>query len=490
MKLSALLQEVETQAVTAQEVEINGITDRAQDVQKGNVFVCVPGRTVDGHRFAGLAAQRGAVALITRRPLDIPLPQIIVQDPRAVYARMCGNFYGNPGRRMELTAVTGTNGKTTTAWMLHHIFTDAGYKTGRIGTIPEDDRDLYAQTHYTTPDPPALHRTLRMLARQEVQHTVMEASSQALAQRRLDGLHFACGVFTNLTAEHMDFHRSMEDYYRAKRSLFDQCDCAVIYIDDPWGARLTREIPCRTVTVSEKYPMADYFVEKITTTSRETEFVLHRRGLSRPVVLPMIGTYNVRNAVCAAAVAETCGAALRFALNSLENLPAIPGRMERLRADVPFEIYIDYAHTPAALRAALEALRRVCHGRLIVVFGCGGDRDRSKRPEMGRIADIYGDHVILTNDNPRSEDPQQILQDIAAGMTPGGFRQISDRAEAINTAIQCAEAGDIVLIAGKGHEQYQILNDGVYPLNEYRIAERATETWKKERNDESWNRSS
>ena len=483
MQLSILLQDVKTQEVPAQEVEIREITDCAQQVQPGDAFVCIPGAHRDGHDFAQEAMRRGAAALIVQRRLPVPLPQVQVLSPRQAYARMWGNWYGNPARRMRLAAVTGTNGKTTTAWMMHHMLTCCGYRAGRMGTIPDPGTDPLTRIHYTTPDPPALHRTLHELAAQSVSHMAMEASSQALEQYRLDGLEFACGVFTNLSPEHLDAHGSMEQYYRCKRRLFDQCRCAVICTDDPYGVRLVGEVRCTVRTVSVRSALTDYSVEEMVPETCRTSFVLRRNGQRYPVQMPMTGIYNVSNAVCAAAAAEQCGAPLTDALHSLETLPVIPGRLERLPLDVPFDVFIDYAHTPEALRQVLTALRPVCPGRLAVVFGCGGDRDRQKRPEMGRIAAELADVVWITDDNPRSEDPGQIRADIASGMHPGCGRIVSDRAEAIAAAIGAARAGDVVLIAGKGHEQYQIFSSGVYPLNEYRIAAEAAAVWEKGKED-------
>ncbi len=479
MQLSILLQDVKTQEVPAQEVEIRGITDCAQQVQRGEAFVCIPGARQDGHDFAEDAMHRGAAALIVQRTLPVPLPQVLVPSARQAYARMWGNWYGNPARRLRLAAVTGTNGKTTVAWMLHHMLTCCGYRTGRMGTIPEPGADPLTRVHYTTPDPPALHRRLHELVQQSMTHAVMEASSQALEQHRLDGLDFACGVFTNLSPEHLDVHGGMEPYYRCKRSLFERCGCAVVCTDGPYGLRLAAEVPCRVFTVSLRSPSADYVVDDIVPGARWTSFVLQRNGRSYPARMPMTGIYNVSNAACAAAAAEQCGASLQEALHNLETLPVIPGRLERLSLDVPFDVFIDYAHTPEALHQVLTALRPVCKGKLAVVFGCGGDRDRQKRPAMGCIAAELADTVWITDDNPRSEDPGQIRADIAAGMEPGRGRIIPGRAEAIVAAIAEAQAGDTVLIAGKGHEQYQIFSSGVCPLNEYHIAAEAAAVWAK-----------
>lgn len=485
MELSALLHDVEMQTETVQEVEISGITDRSADVKTGDLFVCIPGRHADGHRFAGQAAERGAAALVTQRPLPVALPQVIVSDPRRAYAQICGNYYGNPAANLQMVAITGTNGKTTTAWLLRRILMENGRKTGLIGTIPpaaENDGII----HYTTPDPPQLHKQLQNLVAEGASCVVMEASSQALRQERLAGIAFSCGVFTNLSPEHMDYHGTMEVYYQAKRSLFDQCACAVINIDSPWGARLTREIPCRAVTVSAQYPMADFVIRSPVYTGSDTEFTLTHRRLSRTVRLPMIGGYNAMNASCAIAAAVQCGIPMRFAAASLENSPPVPGRLERLEPELPFAVYLDYAHTPEALNQVLQALRTVCRGRLIAVFGCGGDRDRTKRPRMGEISGRWADWTILTSDNPRTENPERILDEIEAGMGASPHDRIPDREAAIRVAVQMARPGDIVLVAGKGHEQYQILGDKSRPFDERRMIHEAAAGWEQERNIETW----
>ena len=474
MQLSVLLQDVKTQEVPAQDVEIRTVTDCARQVQPGDAFICIPGIRQDGHDFAPQAFRQGASVLIVQRRLPVPLPQVVVDDPRNAYARMCGNWCGNPARQLKLTAITGTNGKTTTAWMLHHILVSCGYRTGRLGTIPDSGCDSLSRVHYTTPDPPELHRTLRTMVQQGMTHAVMEASSQALEQQRLAGVWFTCGVFTNLSPEHLDAHGDMEHYYRCKRRLFDQCGSAVICTDTAWGMRLAGEmdIPVATVSLDAS---ADYTASDVRQTARETKF---RMG-PYEVCLPLTGRYNLSNALCAIAAAEKCGIPVAEAAPSLASLPVIPGRMERLKLDTPFEVFIDYAHTPEALKQVLTALRPVCAGRLTVVFGCGGDRDRRKRPEMGRIAAALADGVVLTDDNPRSEDPERIRSEIAAGMPDVCVRMIPDRAQAITAAVTEARPGDVVLIAGKGHEQYQIFSNGVRPLNEYRIAAEAAAMWKK-----------
>jgi UDP-N-acetylmuramoyl-L-alanyl-D-glutamate--2,6-diaminopimelate ligase len=479
MQLSILLQDVKTQEVPAQEIEICGITDCAQQVRPGDAFVCIPGARQDGHDFAEEAICRGASVLIVQRRLPVPLQQVVAESARQAYARMWGNWYGNPARRMHLTAITGTNGKTTTSWMLHHILTGCGYRTGRMGTIPDPGVDPLTQVHYTTPEPPILHRTLHGWSAQGMTHGVLEASSQALVQHRLDGLEFSCGVFTNLSPEHLDVHGSMESYYRCKRMLFDHCSRAVICTDDLWGRRLAAEVPCTVRTASVCTAAADYTVSDIVPDARGTSFVLQRCGQRYPVQIPMTGIYNISNALCAAAAAEQYGVPLTEVVQCLATLPVIPGRMERLPLDVPFDVFIDYAHTPEALQQVLMALRPVCRNRLAVVFGCGGDRDRQKRPEMGRIAAAWADMVWITDDNPRSEDPDQIRMDVAAGLSPERRRIVPGRAEAIAAAIAEAQAGDVVLIAGKGHEQYQIFSSGVYPLNEYHIAAQAAAMWAK-----------
>ncbi len=488
MELSALLHEVEMQAEPVQEVEISGITDRSADVQPGDLFVCIPGRHADGHAFAAQAAERGTVALVVQAPLPLRLPQVVVPNPRRAFAQLCANFYGRPAARMQMIAVTGTNGKTTTAWLLRRILAQNGRKTGLIGTIACVPDDASASPiHYTTPDPPSLHRQLRDWAAAGAVCVVMEASSQAIAQERLAGIDYSCGVFTNLSPEHLDYHGTMESYYQAKRALFDQCACAVVNIDSPWGARLTRELPCRVVTVSARYPMADYVIDATLYTASDTEFTLTHHRLARTVRLPMVGAYNAMNAACAIAAAAQCGVPMRFAAAALESAPPIPGRMEPMVPELPFRIFLDYAHTPEALEQVLTALRGVCTSRLIAVFGCGGDRDRAKRPLMGAIGGRLADWTILTSDNPRTEPPEQILDEIEAGIADCPHDRIADRAEAIRAAVRMAQPGDCVLIAGKGHEQYQILGAQSHPFDERQIIHDAAKMWKQERNIGSWN---
>ena len=458
MTLSALFHDVERKPL--QEVEICGITDQSDQVLPGFVFVCISGARADGHRFAAQAELRGAAAVVAEHPVPVAVPQIQVSDARRAYAALCARFYGNPADRLCIAAVTGTNGKTTTAWMLHHILSQNGRKTGLLGTVSP------SELHYTTPPPPELHRQFRQWTDEGITHAVLEASSQALDQQRLAGIRFACGIFTNLSPEHLDYHGSMTSYFRVKQRLFAQCDRAVVWRDSAWGERLVQSVP-NAITVSAEY---DGDV-RLSDSENGDRLIIGNESV--PLRIPMPGAYNRINGACAIAAAVQLGVPLVAAAEALSAFPPIPGRMECL-PNLPMRVYIDYAHTPAALEQALRALRAQCTGRLITVFGCGGNRDRSKRPVMGAIAARWSDRVILTNDNPRTEDPEHILDEIEAGMR-GPHDRIADRAQAIEAAVAMAEPSDTVLIAGKGHEQYQIIGRESRPFDERRIVYQAAE---------------
>lgn len=478
MMLSTLLGGVPVRAQTAQDVEITGITEHSEEVKTGSLFVCVRGNRRNGHRFAEEAIRRGAAAVVVQYALPQAFPQILVADSRKACAAISANFCGRPADSLVISGVTGTNGKTTTAWILKQITEQNGFPTGLCGTVQNCAADFSESASCTTPEAPQLHALLARMKRQNCTHAVLEASSQALDQQRLFGVRFRCAVFTNLTPEHLDYHGSMEEYYRAKRRLFENCDCAVVNIDDPWGARLTREISGKLITCSGAYPLADYQYSDIACLPDGTEFTLRTRSGAFRIRTPLPGKHNVENSVCAAAAAIELGVAPRKVFAALENVVPAAGRAQRLALDTPFDVVIDYAHTPDGLQKILEALRPVCRGRLICVFGCGGDRDREKRPLMGAAAVSGSDHVILTADNPRTENPRSIMDDILVGMTDASIpvEPVEDRAEAIAKAVSIAKPGDLILLAGKGHEQYQIRRDGTFPFDEEAIVREAVRT--------------
>lgn len=475
MKLSTLLNGVPVRAQTAQDVEITGITEHSEQVEKGNLFVCARGSRLDGHHFAKEAIDRGAAAAVVQHALPQDFPQILVADSKQACAVLSANFYDRPADSLVISGVTGTNGKTTTAWILRQLLEQNGCLTGLAGTVQNCAAGFAEPASYTTPEAPQLHALLARMKKQSCTHVVLEASSQALDQQRLYGIRFRCAVFTNLTPEHLDYHRSMEEYYQAKRKLFVNCACAVINIDDPWGSRLTREISGSIVTCSADYPLADYQYSNIVYSPGGVEFSLRTHGGEFRVRTPLPGRCNVENSVCAAAAAIELGVSPQKAFAALENVVPAAGRAQRLKLGTPFDVVIDYAHTPDGLQKILEALRPVCRGRLICVFGCGGDRDREKRPLMGAAAVKGSDYVILTSDNPRTEDPRKIMDDILAGMTGAAVpvEQVEERAGAIARAVSLAQAGDLILLAGKGHENYQIRADGKIRFDEQEIVAEA-----------------
>ena len=475
MKLSTLLQGVLVRAQTVQDVEITGITEHSEQVEKGNLFVCARGNHKDGHHFAEQAIRAGAAAVVVQHALPQEFPQILVPDSRQACAALSANFFGRPADSLAITGITGTNGKTTVAWILRQILEQNGCVTGLAGTVQNCMAGHCEPASYTTPEAPQLHALLRRMKEQKCTHVVMETSSQALDQQRLFGIRFRCAVFTNLTPEHLDYHHSMEEYYQAKRRLFENCDCAVINIDDPWGARLTRETSGKIITCSGAYPLADYQFSDAVFSPDATEFIVRTQNGRFRVKIPLPGRYNIENSICAAACAVELGVPLRKAFAALENITPAAGRAERLPLGTNFDVIVDYAHTPDGLTKVLAALRPVCRGRLICVFGCGGDRDSEKRPLMGSAAVNGSDYVILTSDNPRTENPRKIMDDILTGMSGASIpvEPVEERAEAIMRAVSIVRAGDLILLAGKGHENYQIRKEGKIAFNEREIVAEA-----------------
>ncbi len=449
---------------------VAGITDDSRAVVAGGVFVAVRGSARDGHEFLGVADQAGASVAIVEDSAATDLPSIVVHDARRAAAVAAAAFYGQPARALSLVAVTGTNGKTTTVGMLRHLLDAPEHRAASIGTlgvlIGSTGGELDGGSGLTTPGPIELQRVLRALVDAGVTRVAMEVSSHSLHQHRVEGLEFAAGVFTNFTRDHLDYHGTMEQYFAAKALLLESLaadGCAVINADD--GAwRALREMPQRLRFGCTGAP-ADVRAEDVRFEPRGSRWRLVTPSGASAVHLPLIGDFNISNALGAAAAAYALGMTHDQIAARLATLPQVPGRLEIL-SEHP-TVLRDYAHTPDALQRALDALRPFTPGRLIVVFGAGGDRDRGKRPEMGAIAERSADIAIATSDNPRTEDPTQILDDIAAGMVGGTSERIVDRREAIARAIALADpATDVVLLAGKGHETYQIRGTTKYPFDE------------------------
>lgn len=459
----------------------------SRKVKPGTLFFCLPGHTVDGHRYADEAAARGAAALVVSRELPIALPQLIVPDPRLALAVLATCFYGHPSRKLRPVGVTGTNGKTTTTYLLEKIWADNGVSAGVIGTIEARFGNRSVSMPRTTPDILDLQRLLRDMVAAGMARCAMEVSSHALEQGRVKGVRFRTAVFTNLTQDHLDYHRTMEAYEAAKGLLFsrlgndygafpDERHFAVLNADDPATERLAKITSAEAITYGID-KAADLRAKEIDISARGTAFTLETLHGTQRVNLRLAGKYNVYNALAALGAACCEGISLPDAVASLGAVPGVPGRMESIDEKQPYAVIVDYAHTPDGLDNVLRTARSLTKARVICVFGCGGDRDRQKRPQMGKVAAALADYVILTSDNPRSEDPEAILCDIEAGLRASNlavssYERIVDRREAIEKAVEMASPGDVVLIAGKGHETYQMIGGVAYPFDD-RLAARA-----------------
>ena len=448
----------------------------SRTVAAGTFYVAVRGSQADGHRFVGDAVRRGAAAVVVETPQQAPVPEIVVRDSRRAALMLGQAWYGHPARRLTLLGVTGTNGKTTTVGLIRHLFNaDAG--AGSIGTLGAFDGlgNPVESTagSLTTPGPIDLQATLAELLASGCTHVAMEASSHSLDQGRLDGLAFAAGVFTNLTRDHLDYHGTMEAYLASKlklTSLFSLGAVEVVNLDDPAWCVLPARAPRVTFGL---HPAAEVRATGVTLDASGSRFRLEGRFGSAEASLPLLGDFNVSNALAAAACALGLGRPLDEVVGRLAESPQVPGRMERI-GTVPCIVLRDYAHTPDALERALATLRPLTRGRLIVVFGCGGDRDKGKRPIMGRIAAEGADLAIATSDNPRTEDPGAIIDDIEQGMGDVPHLRIVDRLAAIHAALDEGRGGDTVLLAGKGHETYQVLGTEKVPFDEREIVRAVT----------------
>jgi UDP-N-acetylmuramoyl-L-alanyl-D-glutamate--2,6-diaminopimelate ligase len=450
---------------------LTDLTTDSREVTPGCCFVAVRGSITDGHRFIDQAAARGAGLVVAEQPVDTGVPVAVVRDGARAAEALAVAWFGEPAGSLRLIGVTGTNGKTTTTMLVRHLLGEAG-AVGSIGTLGAFDGGGEAVPStagsLTTPGPVDLQRTLRQLVDRGVRQVVMEASSHALDQRRLDALNFAAGVFTNLTRDHLDYHREMADYLRAKLRLADLVSAGgvlAINADDPAWAPLDADRRAVRWGLDARADLRIAAVHPLATGSLVS---FSGKFGSADVQLPLPGAFNVANATGAAAVALGLGVPMTDVMARLGSVPQVPGRMERI-VDAPFHVLRDYAHTPDALERVLATLRAVTPGRLIVVFGCGGDRDRGKRPLMGQVVAAGADHAVVTSDNPRTEDPERIIDDIVAGMTGARFEREADRWVAIATALGMAGPGDAVLLAGKGHESYQIVGTERLPFDERAI---------------------
>jgi UDP-N-acetylmuramoyl-L-alanyl-D-glutamate--2,6-diaminopimelate ligase len=467
MRLVELIAELDVESVRGDaDVEISDLAYDSTQVAPGALFFCVRGMTADGHEFAPAAVERGAVALVVERELDLPVPQVAVADARAAMSPLAVRFWRDPTAELAMAGITGTNGKTTTAFLLRGILEDDGRRTGLLGTVKRIVGGGEEEVVRTTPEAIDLQRTFRRMRDGGDEACVMEVSSHALVLGRSAGIRFDVKVFTNLTQDHLDFHADMEDYFAAKRILFEPgtAGTAVANADDDYGRRLVeelRESGSDPITFSASGAEADYRAVDVEFDATGARFRCVAPDGEIAVKIPLPGHFNVENALAALAAAASLGVAVERAAASLANADRAPGRFEPVDEGQPFAVLVDYAHTPDSLDNVLRAARRITHGRLICVFGCGGDRDRDKRPLMGRIGAERSDLCVVTSDNPRSEPPRAIIDEILAGIPDRDHVEVEpDRRAAIALALDAARPGDTVVIAGKGHEQGQEFEQG------------------------------
>lgn len=446
-------------------IEISGITCDSRAVKSGDLFAALPGAKSDGTSFAKQAAERGAAAILTEKAEPLTsLPQLVCADARLGLAKVAREFYGRADTRMKLGAVTGTNGKSTTAYLVRHLMRSAKKKCGMLGTIEYDLGSEVIEAPLTTPESLDLHNYLRRMADAKCDAAFMETSSHSLCQHRVAGLNFTVGVFTNLTQDHLDYHRTMEEYREAKAILFRNLSpnsLAVLNMDDPASAYYANATRAGVIGFTLDTNKDAAMTGRIRSMDiRGTRFQIDSPWGKRQVSWGLVGAHNVQNCLGAVAAAVAMGLSFDQALDGLASFAGVPGRLESVdvaKKEMPFRVLVDYAHTDDALRSVMRALRELKPSRVITVFGCGGDRDRTKRPKMARAVEEMADLGVITSDNPRTEDPQAILADIWHGVKKQQkFIVEADRAKAIDMAIREARTGDVVLIAGKGHENYQI----------------------------------
>ena len=459
---------------TVENCEISDVCSDSRKLTPGCAFVCIKGLNFDGHDHAAAALQNGAAVVVCEHDLGLS-NQIVVENSRLAYSIMCGNLFGNPASRMRMIGVTGTNGKTTVTTLIKNILSSLGLKVGLVGTIQNEIIDEVHPAHKTTPDAYELHQLFAEMEKKGCEFVVMEVSSHALAQYRLGAVNFEIAVFTNLTQDHLDYHKDMEDYFAAKRKLFDMTRTAVINIDDDYGQRLALMVPCEVVTCSTKHKNADFYASDIKCLPTGVEFHLDYNNITSKITFGMPGFFSVENALSAAAACLRAGISLEKVVQGLNANHGVKGRSEIIPTGRDFTVICDYAHSPDGLKNILPSVREYTKGRLITLFGCGGDRDVTKRPIMGEIAAENSDFLIVTSDNPRTEDPVKIIKDILPGVKKHSteYVVIPDRREAIFYAVSHAKPGDVIVLAGKGHEDYQVLNGKTIHFDEREVVAEA-----------------
>ena len=469
MTLYKLLENVKYEG-QVEDISISSVSSDSRQIRRGDAFFCIRGERSDGHEYAAVALEKGAAVVVAERDLGLA-NQILVEDSHEAYGVACAALFGNPARDMMMIGVTGTNGKTTVTSLVKQILTMSGYKVGLIGTIHNEIGEAVVPTKHTTPDAYQFHAMLARMKEAGCTHVVMEVSSHALDQKRVAGIRFAASAFTNLTQDHLDYHKNMENYYNAKKGLFLMSDNAVINYDDVYGKRMLEEVPCVKYTFSCESDEADYTAHNIKYNEKGSQFALLEHGNLRKVHISQPGSFSVSNAMAAAVICIVCGMKSEYVVEALENCKSVMGRLEILPTNTPYTVIRDYAHTPDGLEKAISTVKEFAPGRVVTLFGCAGNRDRSKRHMMAEAAARYSDFCILTSDNPRDEDPRRIINDALPGIQNSGtmYKVIIDRYEAIQWALTHSRPDDILILAGKGHEDYQVLEYGTINFDEREI---------------------
>ena len=471
MKLQDLLKGVAVlESTAAPDTEINEVKYDSRAVRPGDLFVAIRGYATDGHQYIGKALEQGAAAIVCEEA-PAGTPAVVVENARRALAEIAANRFGHPADSMTMLGVTGTNGKTTTTYLVKHMLEDAGHKVGLIGTNQNLIGDEVVETERTTPESYELHALFARMRDAGCTHVIMEVSSHSLVLDRVHGIHFAVGAFTNLTQDHLDFHKTMEEYRKAKALLFTISDKGVINLDDPAAGAMLADAKCPCLTFSCEKDAADLTAKNLKLHADGVEFVAATKGDLARVKLPIPGHFSAENALTALGIVLQLGMPLADAAKSLATATGVKGRVEVVPTDTDYTVLIDYAHSPDGVENVLRAVRGFAKGRVVALFGCGGDRDRTKRPKMGKIAADLADFCIVTSDNPRTEDPKAIIDDILEGMkgTKTPMQVIVDRPEAIHWALAHAKKDDIIVLMGKGHETYQEVNHVKHHMDEREI---------------------
>ncbi|GAA0788512.1 UDP-N-acetylmuramoyl-L-alanyl-D-glutamate--2,6-diaminopimelate ligase [Hathewaya limosa] len=478
MNLKKILNNVEYEVLQGSlEVNVNKICYDNRKIQKGDMFVALVGTKVDGHNFIKDAIEKGAESIIVTKDIELESKDVTiikVKDGRKTLAICSANYYNNPSNNLKVIGITGTNGKTTSTFMLKRILEEQGYKVGLVGTIANYIGNKKLHSDHTTPESLELHKLFRDMVDEGVQYCIMEVSSHSLALDRVYGVSFEYGIFTNLTRDHLDFHKTFEAYFDAKFKLFENSKVAIVNIDDTYGKDVVERLKNTDVKVItygfEEKCTFRAFDEKIH--ARGVEFKVSHNGIEESLYCALPGRYNISNSLSSMAVAYNENVSMENIKNALK-VVAVPGRCEILthNKNLGFEIIVDYAHTPDGLDNILKTAREFTKGRLISVFGCGGDRDKTKRPIMGKVGTEISDIAIVTSDNPRTEEPMAIIKDVLEGIEKDNYMVVENRREAIKKAIELGKKDDVIVIAGKGHEDYQILKEGKIHFDEREVVD-------------------